>query len=98
MRALGDCPVCGHRWMEHGFGNDLDGTCGECVYEFEHDQRETPEPGCTLSAPPVNWGCHHKRTGHESAAISGLAAVIRERPPGAGDRPFLVIEGDERAG
>ena len=40
--------------MEHGFGNDVDGMCGECAYEFEHDQRETPEPGCRLPAPPVD--------------------------------------------
>ena len=38
LRALGDCPACGHPWGEHGFGNDIDGMCGECAYEFEHAQ------------------------------------------------------------
>ena len=52
LHAVGDCPACGHSWVEHGFGNDVDGMCGECAYEFEHGQRETSEPGCKLSAPP----------------------------------------------
>jgi len=54
IRALGDCPNCRHLWSEHvGYGNDRDGMCGECAYEFEHDQRETPEPGCTRTAPSL---------------------------------------------
>jgi NMD protein affecting ribosome stability and mRNA decay len=40
LRALGDCPACGHPWDEHSFGNDLDGMCGECAYEFEHNQAD----------------------------------------------------------
>jgi hypothetical protein len=27
--------------------------CGECAYEFDHEQRETPEPGCTRTAPSL---------------------------------------------
>ena len=54
VRALGDCPDCRHLWSEHiGYGNDRDGMCGECAYEFEHEQRETPDPGCTRTAPSV---------------------------------------------
>jgi hypothetical protein len=53
LRALGDCAACGHPWSEHlGSGNDVDGACGEGAYEFEHGQRELPEPGCTLPSPP----------------------------------------------
>lgn len=26
--------------------------CGECAYEFEHEQRETNDPGCRLPCPP----------------------------------------------
>lgn len=52
--ALGDCDACGHPWNEHsGSGNDIDGVCGECAYEFEHDQRETSASGCRLPCPPV---------------------------------------------
>ena len=47
----GVCPECQHPWSEHaGSGNDLDGVCGECAYEVEHGQRESPEPGCRLPA------------------------------------------------
>src|SRR4051812_7218008 len=53
----GDCPHCRHPWCEHpGTGNDLDGMCGECAYEFEHDQRESPAPGCRLPCPPSGGG------------------------------------------
>jgi hypothetical protein len=52
---LGDCPQCHHPWMEHlGTGNDDDGMCGECAYEFEHDQRETSAPGCRLPCPTLD--------------------------------------------
>lgn len=52
IRDLGPCPACGHPWSEHlGSGNDFDGMCGECYYEFEHDQRETAAQGCRLSIP-----------------------------------------------
>lgn len=38
LRRLGDCPECRHPWLEHpGTGNELDGMCGECAYEFEQD-------------------------------------------------------------
>ncbi len=48
----GDCDSCGHPWWEHlGSGNDRRGMCGECAYEFEHDQRETDAPGCRLPVP-----------------------------------------------
>ncbi|MFC6006981.1 PGPGW domain-containing protein [Angustibacter luteus] len=48
----GDCSGCGHPWSEHrGSGNDRRGMCGECAYEFEHDQRATEAPGCRLSIP-----------------------------------------------
>jgi hypothetical protein len=41
--------------MEHlGTGNDDDGMCGECAYEFEHDQRETSAPGCRLPCPTLD--------------------------------------------
>jgi hypothetical protein len=54
LRQLGVCPECGHPWYEHpGSGNDLDGMCGECAYEFEHDQRESPAPGCRLPVPAL---------------------------------------------
>jgi len=43
--------VCWHPWVEHpGTGNDLNGMCGECAYEFEHKQRESSAPGCRLLA------------------------------------------------
>ena len=52
LRRLGDCPECRHPWLEHpGTGNELDGMCGECAYEFEHDQRRTAAPGCRLDCP-----------------------------------------------
>ena len=55
LRELGDCPDCRHPWVEHpGTGNDLNGMCGECAYEFEHDQRESAEPGCRLPCPPLH--------------------------------------------
>lgn len=54
IRALGDCPNCGHPWSEHvGYGNDRDGVCGECAYELEHEQRETSERGCIRTAPSL---------------------------------------------
>lgn len=49
---MGDCPVCGHPWLEHaGTGNDREGTCGECPYEFEHEQRDTDAEGCHSPCP-----------------------------------------------
>jgi hypothetical protein len=55
LQALGDCPDCRHPWVEHpGTGNDLDGMCGECASEFEHQQRESAEPGCRLRCPPLH--------------------------------------------
>jgi len=54
IAALGDCGACGHPWAEHpGSGNECDGMCGECFYEFEHEQRESPAPGCRLPCPPL---------------------------------------------
>jgi hypothetical protein len=54
IRQLGDCPACRHPWFEHaGTGNDLNGMCGECAYEFEHGQRESSAPGCRLSCPAL---------------------------------------------
>ena len=51
LRELGDCPECRHPWLEHfGTGNDMAGTCGECAYEFEHEQRESSAPGAASSA------------------------------------------------
>ena len=52
LRAFDECPACSHPWSEHpGSGNDADGMCGECAYEFEHPERESPDPGCRLSCP-----------------------------------------------
>jgi NMD protein affecting ribosome stability and mRNA decay len=54
IRKLGLCPACGHPWSEHpGSGNDFDGMCSECYYEFDHEQRETADPGCRLSIPAI---------------------------------------------
>ncbi|MGN6302970.1 MAG: PGPGW domain-containing protein [Angustibacter sp.] len=48
----GSCPDCGHPWWEHaGSGNDRRGMCGECAYEFEHQQRDTDAPGCRCPVP-----------------------------------------------
>lgn len=53
--ALGDCPDCGHPWAEHrGTGHDLDGMCGECAYEFDHEQRQTDAPGCRAPCPVLD--------------------------------------------
>lgn len=55
FRQLGDCPECRHPWFEHpGTGNDFDGMCGECAYEFEHDQRTSSAPGCRMPCPALN--------------------------------------------
>ena len=55
LRQLGVCPHCRHPWCEHpGTGNDFEGMCGECAYEFEHGQRESPAPGCRLRCPPLD--------------------------------------------
>jgi hypothetical protein len=55
LRELGDCPDCRHPWLEHpGTGNDINGMCSECVYEFEHDQRDSSAPGCRLLCPSLD--------------------------------------------
>ena len=55
LRRLGECPECRHPWSEHpGTENDLNGMCGECAYEFEHDQRESSAPGCRLLCPALD--------------------------------------------
>ena len=55
LRRLGECPECRHPWSGHpGAENDFDGVCGECAYEFEHDQRESSAPGCRLPRPPLD--------------------------------------------
>ena len=52
LRQLGDCAECRHPWSDHaGTGNDFEGMCGECSYEFEHDQRESSAPGCRRQCP-----------------------------------------------
>jgi len=55
LRQLGECPECRRPWSEHpGTGNDSNGMCGECAYEFEHDQRELSAPGCRLLCPALD--------------------------------------------
>jgi hypothetical protein len=51
LAQLNSCPECGHNWGEHGFGNDVEGMCGECAYEIEHELRATGQPGCRLTPP-----------------------------------------------
>lgn len=56
IRYYGSCAECGHAWREHpggAFGEPSDGTCGECQYEFSHEQRETTAPACRLPADTV---------------------------------------------
>jgi hypothetical protein len=51
----GACNECQHDWREHAggaFGEPADGTCGECRYEVEHDQRASAAPPCRVMAPP----------------------------------------------
>jgi hypothetical protein len=49
----GLCPTCGHDWREHpgGIFEPSADICGECQYEVDHDQRDTPEPPCQRPAP-----------------------------------------------
>jgi hypothetical protein len=75
LRSLGDCPGCGHSWSEHaGHGNDRDGLCGVCAYEFEHAQRESPEPGVQASSHSG-----HPTLGETTHALRTVAGV-RRRP------------------
>jgi hypothetical protein len=54
VRFYGTCPACSHDWREH-LGGSFDpdtSTCGECVYEVEHEQREPNSgPPCEERAP-----------------------------------------------
>lgn len=60
LAFFGTCPDCGHDWREHpgggfnyeGLAGFDTGTCGECHYEVEHQQRATTAPPCRMSAPP----------------------------------------------
>jgi hypothetical protein len=55
LRRLGECSECRHPWSEHpGTENDFNDMCGECAYEFEHDQRESSAPGCRLPCPALD--------------------------------------------
>lgn len=54
LGQLGVCPECRHPWTEHaGSGNDFEGICGECAYEFEHEQRESSGGACRLPCPTL---------------------------------------------
>ncbi len=98
FRALGACPECRHPWSEHlGSENDVDGMCGECAYEFEHEQRGTSAPGCRLRVP----GSDDVGSSVESSSvlteldIEAIAARCAAASPG----PWTsFVEGRDHAG
>jgi hypothetical protein len=53
LASLNECTACGHNWGEPGFDNDVDGMCGECAYEIEHQLRSPEKPGCRLHRDPL---------------------------------------------